>query len=88
VKPDEKTEQISVRVSRKTKQSAERVFRQLGLSPTEAVRMFYHQVAAHRGLPFAVRIPNKETLAALRELDRGGGNTSKDAESFFRDMGI
>ena len=88
MKGDEKTEQISVRVSRKVKQSAERVFRHLGLSPTDAVRMFYHQVAAHRGLPFEVRIPNKETLAAMRELERGGGKVSRDTEAFFRDMGI
>jgi DNA-damage-inducible protein J len=88
MKDQEKTEQISVRVSKKTKASAERVFRRIGRSPTDAVRMFYHQVPEQRGLPFVARIPNKTTREAMRELERAGGRISKDAETFFRDMGI
>jgi addiction module RelB/DinJ family antitoxin len=45
------------------------VFAKLGMSPSEAIRIFYTQVELCQGLPFAVRIPNPETLAAIREID-------------------
>ena len=83
-----KTEQISIRIDKAVKARAEKVFHQLGLSSTDAVRMFYHRVAAYRGLPFEVRVPNKVTEAALRELKAGGGKRFKDTESFYKDLGI
>ncbi|NDE89741.1 MAG: type II toxin-antitoxin system RelB/DinJ family antitoxin [Alphaproteobacteria bacterium] len=67
------TEQISVRIDHATKAAAEGVFNVLGLSATDAIRMFYRQVALQRGLPFAAKIPNPETLAAIKELDAGKG---------------
>ena len=33
--------------------------------------MFYRQVSFHQGLPFEVRIPNEETIEAMRELEEG-----------------
>ena len=32
------------------------------------MRLFYRQVIIHRGIPFDIRIPNKETIAAFSEL--------------------
>ena len=46
------TEQINVRMDAQTKMQAEAVFSQLGVSPTDAVRMFYKQVIMRKGLPF------------------------------------
>ena len=46
------SDQISIRIDRATKAAAEDVFHVLGLSATDAVRMFYRQVALQRGLPF------------------------------------
>jgi len=49
------------------KKSAERVFREIGIATTEAIRLFLKQVELHRGLPFPVSIPNEETVAAMTE---------------------
>ena len=73
-----KTELIRVRVEPELKSQAEAVFSELGLSPTEAIRLFYAQVTLHRGLPFAVRIPNDETIEALRQARVGEGLTEYD----------
>ena len=62
-----KTETIRARVEPEVKRQAESVLRGLGLSPTEAIRMFYRQVILRRGLPFAAEIPNVETQAAIRQ---------------------
>ena len=58
---------VNVRVAPDTKAEVERIFAELGLSTSEAVNLFLRQVILRRGLPFDVRLPNEETLAALRE---------------------
>ena len=62
-----KTEQMHIRVEPALKAEAEAVLSQLGLRAPEFVRMALRQVVLQRGLPFAVRIPNAETIAALNE---------------------
>jgi len=82
------TKQINIRLDESTKKAAERVFSQLGLAPSEAVRLFYRQVALRRGLPFALRVPNKKTSAALDELEAGGGGKAKKLDAFYKDLGL
>ena len=69
------TGMICVRVEPELKSQAEAVFSELGLSPTEAITLFYTQVTLHRGLPFAVGIPNAETIGAQRQARAGEGLT-------------
>ena len=76
--PMAKTEMIRVRVEPKIKSQAEEIFSELGLSPTEAITLFYTQVTLHRGLPFVARIPNAETIKALRQARTGKGLTEYD----------
>lgn len=64
---DAKTQMIHARIDPKLKKSAERIFSEIGISTTEAIRLFLKQVELHRGLPFAVSIPNAETIAAMME---------------------
>ncbi len=53
------------------KRDAESVFTQLGLTATDAITLFYTQVALQSGLPFAVRIPNADTQEAMRQAASG-----------------
>lgn len=62
-----KTETIRARVEPELKHEAESVLRDLGLSPTDAITLFYTQVTLYGGLPFPVRIPNAKTRKALKE---------------------
>ncbi len=67
-----KTRMIHARIDPKLKESAERVFSKIGVSTTEAIRLFLKQVELHRGLPFPIAIPNAQTVAAmLQENDPG-----------------
>ena len=66
-----KTDMIRARVEPELKRGAEVVFKALGLSPTEAITLFYKQVTLRRGLPFAVKIPNLETREAMRQALEG-----------------
>ena len=65
------TGMICVRIEPELKSQAEEVFSELGLSATEAITLFYTQVTLYRGLPFAVRIPNADTIEALRQARAG-----------------
>ena len=62
-----KSEMIRARVEPELKRAAEEVLEQLGLTPTEAITLFYKQVTLKHGLPFAVELPNAETRAAMRD---------------------
>ena len=60
-----KTAAVHSRIEPETKEMAEGILRKLGLSPTEAIRLFYTQITLRNGLPFSVSIPNEETVQAL-----------------------
>jgi DNA-damage-inducible protein J len=62
-----KTLMIHARIDPKLKKSAESVFSDLGISTTEAIRLFLKQVELHKGLPFPISIPNEQTIAAMAE---------------------
>jgi DNA-damage-inducible protein J len=64
---------INVRIEPALKERAEQIFAALGVSTSDAIGMFFRQVVLRRGMPFDLSIPNAETIAALEELDRGGG---------------
>lgn len=68
-----KTETIRARVEPELKHEAEALLKDLGLSATDAITVFYRQVVLHQGLPFDVRIPNAETVEALRQAETGEG---------------
>jgi len=62
-----KSEMIRARVEPALKHKAEAVLDKLGMTPTEAITLFYKQVTLYRGLPFPVRVPNAATRKALQE---------------------
>ena len=77
-----KTEFIRARVEPELKTQAEEILSKLGLSPTDAITLFYVQVTLHGGLPFEVRIPNTETIDALLQANAGSGlNKYADLEA-------
>jgi DNA-damage-inducible protein J len=62
-----KTTDVRARIEPDLKEDATRVLAENGLTISDAVRLFLRQVVLTHGLPFEVRIPNAETLEALRE---------------------
>jgi DNA-damage-inducible protein J len=78
---------VQSRVSPELKEQAEAVFAALGLSTSDAIRMFLQQAVNTGGLPFQpmTRRPNPETLEAMRELESGGGRVFKTTAELFAD---
>jgi DNA-damage-inducible protein J len=62
-----KSETIRARVEPELKRAAEEVLKALGLNASEAITLFYRQVALRRRLPFEVKLPNGTSRAAMRD---------------------
>jgi DNA-damage-inducible protein J len=62
---------IQVRLDKRTKDQAQKVFSMLDISMSEAVKLFLRQVAFHGGIPFEIKIPNALTDRVLRESEEG-----------------
>ena len=65
----EKSAVIRARISPEVKVGVEKVLDRIGLSMSDAIGVFCHQVIMNNGIPFEVKIPNAETLAAIKEGD-------------------
>lgn len=61
------SEQVNFRIDPLTKSKAEAVFSRIGLSATEAIRLFYTQVALRQGLPFDVTSTAPDTMQRFEE---------------------
>ena len=80
---------VQAQVEPELKVEEEAIFRQLGLSITEAVTLFYQQVKLNQGLPFEVRVPNITTLQTFQDTDAGLHVVPcADAQDLFDQLGI
>jgi DNA-damage-inducible protein J len=62
---------------------------ELGLNHSTAINIYYHQILTRKGIPFEVKIPNKTTLRAMEDLEKGKNVKKFDrAEELFEDLGI
>ncbi len=66
-----KTAVIHTRIDADLKAGAESILEKLGLSSSEAVRLFYRQIELNQGIPFDVKLPNNLTATTLEKSDRG-----------------
>jgi len=62
---------INARIESELKVDVESILKNLGLSATQAINMFYQQIKMHNGIPFEVKIPNAETQRVIEESRKG-----------------
>jgi DNA-damage-inducible protein J len=60
---------VHVRVPEDVKAQAAQTLASMGLSVSDAVRVFLTRIAAEQQLPFALKVPNATTRAAMAEAD-------------------
>lgn len=73
------TATIRTRLDKKTKEASEAVLQEIGMSPNDAIRLFYRQIALRKEFPLELRIPN--TLTA-KTLDQSAANQNVE---YFND---
>ncbi|HCK99967.1 MAG TPA: type II toxin-antitoxin system antitoxin, RelB/DinJ family [Candidatus Marinimicrobia bacterium] len=68
---------VNVRVSKKVKTDAESVLSKLGLTMSDAVNIYLRQIVLNGGIPFDLRLPNRKTVRAMRDVQQ-----KRNLESF------
>jgi len=63
------TSMVHVRVDDKIKLEATETLALMGISVSDAVRVFLTRVVVEKQLPFMLKVPNPETHAAMMEAD-------------------
>jgi len=85
---------LQIRISPDLKKSVEDVLDDLGISTSQAVNMFFTQIALRREIPFKLGLPkyNGDTIRAIEEINNMITNhdTGKytSVEELFTDLGI
>lgn len=51
------------------KKQAFDTFKELGIKPAQAIRLFLRQVTATKSIPFEINVPNATTLRAMKEAE-------------------
>lgn len=82
---------LNIRTDPDIKSRAEQLYRSFGITLTDAVNIFLRKSIMEGGLPFDMRNPNAETLAAMRETeeilaDRTPTKSYTSARDLFRDL--
>ena len=83
-----KTTMITARVDPQLKHETEKVLKDLGLTTTQAITLFFKQISLRKALPFAVAIPNTETAQAIEDALAGVNLHSADSvDALFEELG-
>jgi DNA-damage-inducible protein J len=83
-----KTAMTHARLTPEVKRQAEIILKELGISISTAQEIFYRQIIAHHGIPFEVRLPNRQTIQAMEEAREGKGKKYPTVKDLFRDLGL
>lgn len=64
------TATVHARLDGTTKKKSEAILKQIGMTPTEAVRLLYRQIALRGEFPIELRVPNTLTSMTLDKSDK------------------
>jgi DNA-damage-inducible protein J len=62
---------VKSRIDHETKIKAQAVLSKVGLTMSDAMRLFLNQVIIQNGLPFNVSVPNSQTIKAIDASEKG-----------------
>jgi DNA-damage-inducible protein J len=77
---------INVRMDSTTKTKVAHILNLLGITPSEAINLYFKQIIYTQGIPFEVKLPNAATLHAMKELDSGKGVKFDNVEDLLKDL--
>ena len=85
-----KTEIISTRIDHDMKTEFTHVCEEIGLSPSQAIKLFAKAVITYGGIPFELKTkqPNKITIQAIQELEEGKGHKASSTSGLFKDLQV
>lgn len=73
---------LQVRIDKKTKSQAQKVFRKIGLDLSSGIKLYLRQVVNHQGIPFRVITENGFTIKAEKQMIRETEKALKDGKGY------
>jgi DNA-damage-inducible protein J len=77
---------VRARIDTKTKEDAEAVLAEIGLTVSDVVRLLLIRVAREGALPFDPFVPNKDTIVAMEEARAGKTIKVGSIERLFEEL--
>ncbi len=77
---------VRARVGAKIKRDSEKTLASMGLTMSEAIRLFLVQTVRMQALPFVVVAPNADTMEAIDEARSGKGRRHASADALFAEL--
>ena len=77
---------VRARLDKVTKQQASETLEAMGLTVSDAIRLLMLSIVDEQRLPFEIKVPNKETRAAIAELEAGKGQSFDSVDALMADL--
>lgn len=77
---------VRARIDADTKERATIALEAMGLSVSDAIRLLMLRIADEQRLPFAVKVPNAATRAAITELETGKAKRFASVDDLMADL--
>jgi DNA-damage-inducible protein J len=83
-----KQEMLNARIDHDTKAAFTKICESIGLSTSQAIKIFAKAVINHGGIPFELRAPqpNRETITAMEELKAGKGHKASSVTGMISEL--
>lgn len=84
-----KTVSIHARISPELKNGVESILDKIGLTTTEAIKLYFNQIILTNSIPLELKVPNTETIKIIEEVEHGINlNKFNNAEDMFEVLDI
>jgi DNA-damage-inducible protein J len=77
---------VRARINEKIKREATSVLAAIGLTPSDAFRLFMTRVAQEQALPFGLLVPNQETVNAIKSSRSGQVKSFANLQELMDDL--
>lgn len=77
---------VQARIEPELKAQGDVILKKIGITASQAINALYAQIVMCKGMPFELKIPNRETQMAMDELESGGGKRFDSIQSLMDDL--
>tara|TARA_R110000823_G_scaffold238594_1_gene363903 strand:- start:4452 stop:4736 length:285 start_codon:yes stop_codon:yes gene_type:complete len=83
-----KTDMLSSRIDHETKVAFSHICKEVGISPSQAIKLFARAVINYGGIPFEVKVPrpNESSAMAMQELLEGRGHSAESLDGLLTEL--
>jgi DNA-damage-inducible protein J len=78
--------ETSIKVDPIAWEEAKKIFKEYGITASDAINIFLNEVRLKGGLPFSMRLPSEKLKRAIEEANRGEVETFSSIDELMEDL--